>query len=113
MQQTMVRSEELPRDTRMTLLKDEYISEYPPYRYRAGTVILVDRITANRWRERNIAVDSAETDKTVAELKRLELERLQNEIAALESGEAVGDMGIPVTSSTRTVARSASRGRRG
>lgn len=106
---TMIQTEELPRDTRMTLLQDEYLSEYPPFRYKAGTVILVDRVTAIRWRLRGVAVDSAQTDKTAAELKRAELKRLQEQIAALESGEATGDMGIPVAA-TRTVARS-TRGR--
>lgn len=105
-----VQTEELPRDTRMTLVKDEYLSEYPPYRFRAGTVILVDRVTAERWRRRNIGVDSAETDKTAAELKRAELERLRSEIEALESGEALGDLGIPVTPETRTIKRAGRRG---
>jgi hypothetical protein len=84
----------LPRDTRMTLLGDEVISEYKPYRFKAGTVILVDAETAQRWRENNVAVDSAETDKTAAEQKRARIADLQREIEALESGEAVGEVGI-------------------
>jgi hypothetical protein len=96
---------ELPRNVRMTLRRDEYISEYKPYRFRAGTVILVDEETAQRWRQNDVAVDSAETDKTAAELKKAQIAALQQQIVDLESGEAVGDLGVTPEIAARAVKR--------
>lgn len=70
---------ELPRDTRMTLVRDEYLSEYDG-RLAAGTVVLVDERTARRWLEKGIARPSEETDKTLREQKLAQLERLKAEI---------------------------------
>ena len=76
---------ELPQDIRMTLVEAEYLSEYGG-RLPPGTVVLVDEPTAERWRRKGIAVDSAETDKTLKEQKRAKLAALQAEIEALEHG---------------------------
>lgn len=86
----LTQTDELPRDTRMTLVHDEYLSEWEQaglMRFRAGTVLMVDAQTATRWRRKGIAVDSAETDKTIREQKAAELARLQAEIAALAEEE--------------------------
>lgn len=91
----------LPRTERMTLLGDEFISEFKPYRFKAGTVILVDVETAQRWRDNGVAVDSAETDKTAAEMKKAQLLALQKQIEDLERGDAVGNLGIEVPASRR------------
>lgn len=76
-------AEVLPQDTRMTLVQDGYLSEHGG-RLKAGTVVMVDEPTAERWRRKHIAVDSAETDKTLREQKAAQLAALQAEIDQLE-----------------------------
>lgn len=82
MQQTDI--VDLPRTNRLTLVHNEYLSEYDG-RLSAGTVVLVDDRTARRWLDKGIAVPSAETDKTLREQKLAELARLQAEIDAIGS----------------------------
>ena len=86
---TAAPSVEQPQDVRMTLNRDEYLSEYGGS-LLAGTVVVVDEKTARRWLDKGIARPSEETDKTLAEQKRAELERIQAELAELE---AVGKSG--------------------
>lgn len=73
---------ELPRTTRVTLVRDEFLSEYDG-RLKAGTVVLVDERTARRWLDKGIAVPSEQTDKTQLEQKIAQLARLQAEIEAI------------------------------
>ena len=77
---------EAPASHRLTLVNDQYLSEHGG-RLKAGTVVLVDDLTARRWLEKGIAVPSSETDKTMREQKLAEMERLKAEIAALEEAE--------------------------
>lgn len=75
---------------RMTLLGDEFMSEYGGA-LKAGTVVVVDPATANRWRQKRVAVDSAETDKTLREQKLAEIERLRAEVEAIPPSGNFGD----------------------
>lgn len=79
----MTQIEEAPRDTRMTLVHDEFLNEYGG-RLKAGTVVLVDAATARKWETKQIAVPSAITDKTLREQKEAALQRIREEIEALE-----------------------------
>lgn len=76
--------QDLELDTRMTLLKTEFSQEWGG-RLEAGTVVLVDKKTADRWRRKHIAVDSAETDKTLLEQKQARLLALQAEVESLRT----------------------------
>lgn len=87
---------ELPQDVRMTLNRDEFLSEYGGS-LRAGTVVVVDEKTARRWLDKGIARPSEETDKTLAEQKRAELARLQAEIADIEAAGKQGNYASIVT----------------
>mgnify|MGYP000878590957 FL=1 len=51
---TAAPSVEQPQDVRMTLNRDEYLSEYGG-RLLAGTVVVVDEKTARRWLDKGIA----------------------------------------------------------
>lgn len=82
----LIQQPDLPKTVRMTLTQDNFGADGLAHRIRAGTVVLTDEVTAERWRQLGIAVDAAETDKTLMEQKRAELERLSAELAALESG---------------------------
>lgn len=92
----MQTTEDLPKTVRMTLTSDNFIGEYEgdngTGRHPAGRVLLVDVKTADRWRNKGIAVDSAETDKTLREAKLAELARLQAEIDAIGHED-----GAPIT----------------
>lgn len=79
----LMQVEEAPRDTRMTLVRDEFLNEYGG-RLRAGTVVLVSEATARKWRGLGIAIDSAITDKTLKEQKLAALQALQDEIEGLD-----------------------------
>ncbi len=81
-------SNQLIGSIRMTLTTDQFLSELKPPRLRAGTVVLVNEETAERWERIGVAVPAAETDKTAAEQKRLQLEALRKEIEELENGTA-------------------------
>lgn len=93
---------EAPQDVRMTLLQTEFLAEHGG-RLPAGTVVLVDAKTARRWRDKGIAVDSAETDKTLREAKLAQLAALQAEIERLETE------GTPAVTSDGPVRRGRSR----
>lgn len=86
----------LPQNVRMTLNRDEYLSEYGG-RLLAGTVVVVDEKTARRWLDKDIARPSEETDKTLAEQKRAELARLKAELEALEAEGKSGNYASIVT----------------
>jgi len=88
---------DLHGDIRMTLVRDEFINDLPPRRFKAGTVVMVNQTTADRWERFNIAVPSAETDQTAADQKRAQLAALQAEIEALESHEAINTSGAVQT----------------
>jgi hypothetical protein len=96
-----------PEKVRMTLLRDNFISEYGG-RLPAGTAIPVDTATADRWREHGIATDSKKTDKTLYEQKQAELSRLSAEMEELAShgaAEPAEEEPTPTTS-RRGTARS-------
>lgn len=78
----VVPEEMMDRDTRMTLISDSVLPQYGG-KLKAGTCVIVPAQTAKRWRERGIAVDSAETDKTVREQKIAQMAALQAEIDAI------------------------------
>ena len=78
----VIPEEMMERDTRMTLLRDNVLPQYGG-KLKAGTAVLVPAQTANRWRQKGIAVDSAETDKTVREQKLAAIAQLQAEVAAI------------------------------
>lgn len=78
----VVPEEAMDRDTRMTLLQDNVLPTYGG-KLKAGTCVVVPAQTAKRWREKGIAVDSAETDKTLREQKLAQLAALQAEIDAI------------------------------
>ena len=83
--------EDLPRDVRVTLTNDQYLSEYDEGnsgRFKAGTVMLVDERTARRWLQKGIARPAAETDQTQREQKAAEIARLQADLAQLEEDAA-------------------------
>lgn len=88
---------------RMTLTRTEFCRELGG-RLMAGTVVLVNEETADRWRLDGIAVDSAETDKTLKEQKLAELARLQAEIEAIGTPAAADDRS-PAATRHRTVQR--------
>lgn len=71
------------KNIRMTLTATEFLREYGG-RLPAGTVVLVDEETAERWREFGIATDSAETDLTLKEQKAAQIKALQAELEAIE-----------------------------
>lgn len=79
---------QLAGDIRMTLLDDNYIADLRPHRFKAGTVVLVNEETAERWEHLGIARPSEETDKTAAEQLRARKEALEKQIAELESHTA-------------------------
>ena len=81
----------LPRDIRMALLNDNYISEFDDGgdgHFKAGDVLVVDEKTARRWQDKGIARPAGESDRTRREQKAAELARLKAEIEALEAVEA-------------------------
>lgn len=92
----VVPEETMDRDTRMTLLRDEILPTYGG-KLKAGTCVVVPAQTAKRWRERGIAVDSAETDRTLREQKLAALAALQAEIDAIPEAPAA----TPVRARTR------------
>jgi hypothetical protein len=82
----LVDQPDLPRTVRMTLLVDNFNADGRSGRMcKAGTVLMVDKATAERWRDLEIAVDSAETDKTIREQKAAQVAALQAELAAMEA----------------------------
>jgi hypothetical protein len=79
----------------MTLVRDEVLPQYGG-KLKAGTCVVVPAQTARRWREKGIAVDSAETDKTLREQKIAEMQRLQAEIDAIpEPDDAPVAVAVP------------------
>ena len=70
---------------KMALVNNEFLEEYGGW-CPAGSVLIVDEDTAERWYERGIAKPAATTDKTVREIKRDQnLKRLQ--AAAVDDDE--------------------------
>jgi len=105
------------QNTRMTLVSDNYISEYEgddgTGRHPAGRVLIVDEKTAQRWRNKGIAIDAAETDKTLLEEKKARMAALQAEIDAIgteaNTASSITRAGGVEASRERTVARGPAR----
>jgi len=101
---------DLPRDVRVALMHDEYLSEYADGgsgRYKAGDVLIVDERTARRWLEKGIARPAAGSDKTRREQKLAELARVKAELEALEAVEVGTYRELDVTSVVPTRGRPA------
>ena len=104
-------------NVRMTLVSDNFISEYEgddgTGRHPAGRVLVVDEKTAQRWRNKGIAIDSAETDKTLLEEKKARLLALQAEIDAIgteaNTASSITRPGGVEAQRERTVARGSAR----
>lgn len=84
---SVVPEEFMERDTRMTLLQDNCIAQYGG-KLKAGTCVVVPEQVARRWRQKGIAVDSAESDKTLIEQKQARIAAMQAEVEELKQAEA-------------------------
>ena len=72
--------------TRMTVVQDEYLSEYGG-RIPAGSAVEVPDEVAEKWERMGIATPSKKSDQTAREARRAELEA---QLAALDEEEASG-----------------------
>lgn len=92
---------------KMKLVNNEYLEEHGGW-CPAGSVLVVDEDTAERWFERHIATPAGRDEKTVREIRREEnLKKLQ---AAAVAADEDDDGPTPFKQPTRPTTRRARTG---